>query len=248
MNTPARLTVANLAEVAALYSTRGRVGLEAWANAFVKAHARVPFGLSLEVGAHIGGSALLFGGLLEQIYGAGKCPALWSVDPYGAKPYVGGHGSDALANPPIYGDAEFRAMKFNLSRAGFHAHWLMESREFFKRMEGLSYWRPGPETQEAVDTKTGLPVHLHVGVKHTAGKNSCAFILLDGEHSADSIMDDFKGAFRWLHPNGIMVIDNIDTDPYTLGRLRDEFIGGHASQWKLELGPAEKPEWAIIST
>ncbi len=202
-------------ELAAAFSDRGTKGLRAWGAQFILAHQRRPNGLSIEVGTNIGGSALLFGQLLEKLYPVP--PPLWTVDPYGSKPYVGGHGDRPEQQPPIYTEAYYQAMKRNLMGAAYHTHWLMPSLEFFDRMYGLPYWRPGSRMLECIEVTTRDPLHLPIGEEHRA--RDATFILLDGEHSARSICFDVEGALRWLAPGGVIVIDNIDTDPETVARL-----------------------------
>lgn len=211
--------------IAAKFSDRGEAGLRAWAAHFCAAHYRQPYGLSIEVGTNIGGSALLFCQLLELMYGPApsNIPSLWTVDPYGSKPYVGGHGDSAAAQPPIYTDDFYQAMKHNLHGAPYHAHWLMTAADFFERMYALPYWRPGPEMFEAKDVRTLAPMLLPIGERRVA--QNASFILLDGEHAAASIRAELlgrgvnRGAESWLGPRGTIVIDNIDTDPATLHML-----------------------------
>lgn len=236
------------------YSDRGEKGLRAWAAYFCAAHYRQPYGLSVEVGTNIGGSALLFGQLLELMYGphGTNIPSLWTVDPYGSKPYVGGHGDRPEDQPPIYTDEFYQAMKANLHGAAYHAHWLMPSTEFFRRLHALPYWRPGEKTVGALEVGSGATIELRVGESRAA--QDCSFILLDGEHSADSIVCDlmgegpaFGGALKWLGPAGTVVIDNIDTDPNTVLELsrRIAMLNFHGpNRYYLD---ASNREWAIVT-
>ncbi|MBP6479872.1 MAG: hypothetical protein KA310_03400 [Pseudomonadales bacterium] len=218
-NRPHPADVEKLLDAVVTISDRGREGLSAWAEAFIAAHLRAPGGLSIEVGTNAGGSAVLFCGLLELMYGWAHTPPLWTVDPYGSKPYVGGHGDRPEDQPPIYTDAQYLAMKHNLHRAPYHAHWLMPAMEFFRRMEGLPYWRPGKRTQQTVNVANGKLLEQVIGEQHLAGWAHTTFILLDGEHSAQAICAEVQEAWSWLQVGGGLVIDNIDTDPATRDRL-----------------------------
>lgn len=198
-------------------SDRGHDGLLAWGRLLIEAHQRAPQGLTIEVGSRLGGSAVLFGALLEAMYGVDDCPPLWTVDPYGSKPYEG--GDTGAAGPPIYDADVYAAAKHNLVEAHMHSHWMMESREFFRRLDGLSYWRAGEKTMRCLDTATGKALERRIGEAHTAGRGSASFILLDGEHSAYAIANDFRAAALWLKPSGCIVVDNLKTDPKSVDLL-----------------------------
>lgn len=129
-------------------SDRGIEGLTAWADAFTAAHERAPGGLTIEIGTRVGGSAFLWAVLLDEMY-EGKPPPLWTVDPYGSKPYVGGDGPPA----PIYDIEMYSTMKQNMLVVKNHSHWLMTSQDFFARLSGVSYWWPG-ERMQMVQTAT----------------------------------------------------------------------------------------------
>lgn len=172
-----------------------------WAEVFVEAHHMAPGGLSLEIGTWRGGTAYVFLKLLERLYPAATRPMLFTVDPYGDKPYNGG---DATARPALYGDADYVIMKKLLARFPNHAHFYMTSEEFFRivhsyKQSPLSYWWSNREHRV----------------------ENVAFALIDGEHDAETIGSDVDDAWRVLAPDGVLVVDNIDNDPKTLGRLSD---------------------------
>ena len=238
---PSSKDVRDLVLVCSEFSDRGEEGLQAWADEFVDAHLRAPGGLSIEVGTRIGGSALLFGGLLEHLYGESP-PPLWTVDPYGGKPYVDGFGGTF----PGYGDDAYLAMRQNLGRAPYHAHWLMKSDDFFQRMYGLQFWRPGTTTVPGVDITTGAKRVERMGERYVAGLGSASFILHDGEHSMQSILSDVDKARYWLKPGGALVIDNTDSDPDTIPALSTG-----AGCWFNALPKSSldtKGRWAILRT
>lgn len=168
--------------------------LRAYGAAFKEAHQAAPGGLSLEIGTRRGGSALLFLKMLEGLYpDASVRPLLLSVDPYGGKPYVGGVPGDLELG--FYDTDEYVAMKQLLWSYSNHAHFLMRSVDFLERMRGTAYWQDGEE---------------HV-------MEALAFALLDGEHSAETIQAElhFLWRKRWMHPKGIVCVDNTNCDPET---------------------------------
>lgn len=199
--------------------------MTAWAQEFCDAHQRAPGGLSIEVGTRMGGSACVFAELLWASYSGVDVPLLWTVDPYGSKPYVGGDTTEA----PIYDDAIYLAMKFNLKTVPFHTHWLMESVDFFSRIAGMPYWRPGAGRWTGQDVVSGAAIQMPIGERRLAGKESATFILLDGEHSAEAIGRDVGMALFWLKPGGAIVVDNCDTDPDTV-RMLDDVLDGRKAQ------------------
>lgn len=185
------------------------------AQLFVDAHNAVPGGLSIEIGSRIGGTAVMFAELLKLLYI--DPPQLWTVDPYGNKPYVGGE-HNVLPPLPLYTDKEFVELKSAMAGYPFHTHWKLESHEFFSRLNGAGYWTAG--VKELVAAGGGKEVRLRIGEKRVAGRAGAAFILLDGEHSMESIDRDVADAVPWLATQGVLVVDNIDADRRTVGRLK----------------------------
>src|SRR6185369_7825183 len=88
------------------------------------AHILSPGGPSLEIGTRCGGSALLSLQILDLMYGPFPPPPLFTVDPYGWKPYQTG---DAGVIPGCYGDQEYLTAKRLLAPFPNHAHFLMAS-------------------------------------------------------------------------------------------------------------------------
>lgn len=165
-----------------------------WAELFVEAHQMAPGGLSLEIGTWRGGTAYVFLRLLERLYPASTRPMLFTVDPYGDKPYNGG---DEAARPALYGDADYVIMKKLLARFPHHAHFYMTSEEFFARKRTEYWWSHRAHDVELV-----------------------TFALVDGEHDADTISEDVLDLLPLLAPDGTLVVDNVDNDPQTLQAIR----------------------------
>ena len=164
------------------------------AESFLDAHARTPGGLSVEVGTWWGGSALMFLELLEWIYPAAERPMLFTIDPYGNKPYFGG---DVTIFGGLYGDEDFVRMKRLLAGYAAHAHWYCRGIEFFGVAPGLCYWQRGK------------------------GKliEGLTFVFLDGDHDHASIAREISLVLPRLAVGGAIVIDNVDKDPETVGSL-----------------------------
>ena len=187
--------------------------LRAIGQELMAAHKRRPGGLTIEVGTRKGGSAMLFAELLRLKYR--EPPPLWTVDPYGSKPYV-----DGVSTPlPLYHDAvEYLEMKRNLASYEFHTHWKMESGTFFRSLRDMTFWTVG--SKDIVITGGGKSMRMPIGEERSV-EGAATFILLDGEHSANSIIfQDLEPCINWLAPGGTVVIDNIDADPETVPMLK----------------------------
>ena len=206
----------------------GEGQLKAYGAAFVEAHKRVPGGMSLEVGSRRGGSALLFLKMLERLYPDPRTrPMLFTVDPYGGKPYVGGKPGDKEIG--IYDTDEYVAMKRLLKDYPNHAHFMMASLDFLDMAQGARHWQDGNERR----------------LGHPAEGGGLAFALLDGEHSADTIDSELGalwgtdgGPGSWMHPSGIVCVDNTDTDPETRPMIEADYIA--------EFGTDGNEHWAVI--
>lgn len=212
--------------------------LEVYSKAFQEAH-RGParFGLSLEVGTRRGGSALMFLMLLEQLYEGLEKPYLFSVDPYGFKPYVS--GKPGVEDIPIYGDPDYLAMKALLAKYPNHAHFKMTSLDFFDRMSGCSFWFPSPKPFVA----THQPGEFALGEEKRMG--NLAFCLLDGDHSAKTIRRELEWLWFswaqgsvWMNPAGIVCVDNVECDPKTRPMIEADF--------KADFGQVGENQYAIV--
>lgn len=164
--------------------------LRAFGEVFLEAHARCPGRPSLEIGTRAGGSAFMFLHLLDLLYDAP--PMFFTVDPYGLKPYRGGdHPPDDRLRP--YGDPIYATAKQALVNYPNHSHFLLESMDFFSSMKNAGFWWRG----------TKIPF-----------ARSFAFIFLDGNHDAESVLPEVNVAVGdYLAPNGSLAIDNAFNDP-----------------------------------
>jgi len=152
--------------------------LAAYAEVFRKAHERTPDGLSLEVGTRSGGSALMWLQLLDELYQTP--PFLFTVDPYGTKPYMG-YGMD-------YSDDRFVQMKQLLASYPNHAHFRLTSLDFLEGVAGRPFW---VKAQERLIT-------------------GFSFVFLDGDHSYAYVKKEIQAVRKFMRDGATILIDNAD--------------------------------------
>jgi hypothetical protein len=181
-------TIGHLVDVAVKFSDMSQEELTTLAIWFDKAHAQAPNGLSIEFGTRAGGSALLFLGMIEAIY-ASQRPFLFTVDPYGYKPYNGG---DQVASN-LYGAQNYNRARQALGSFVNHAHWYMQSEDFLERMGECPYW--------------------HLGIERSV--DDLTFAFLDGDHSWESISHDLIYLLPLMNPKGLIVVADVHKDPLT---------------------------------
>lgn len=187
---------------AAPHSDQLHDGLVHCAQIFIKAHQRVPFGTSIEVGTRNGGSAFLFLQLIEILYKNWHPPMLLTCDPYGGKPYV---ASDTEKHFQPYWNENYQASKKLLAPFSNHAHFLMSSHEFLSKIWDTTFWYCGQP-------------HKFAGL---------SFVFLDGEHEANSVVTDLDLIWdHWMDPKnpGLVLVDNADKDPKLLPLLTERFL------------------------
>lgn len=168
--------------------------LQFLADSFRLAHRRAPGGLSIEVGTRRGGSAFLMLSMIRDLYPERDRPMLFTVDPYGKKPYFGG---DGIVSEGLYGAEEYLAMKRLLSGFSNHAHWYLESSDFFLAAPTLRYWHRGELRR----------------------MDKISFALLDGDHDHLTISAEVLSLFDLMAPAGVILVDNVDRDEHTLACL-----------------------------
>ena len=184
MTTVSKYDLDRIVDHAGIHSDMGNLKLQLLAESFVAAHALVPDGLSVEVGTRAGGSALLQLLLMGHMYCTTKRPLLFTIDPYGGKPYM--KNNCKLYDLPVYG-----AAKMNLALFATHVHYMMTSQDYLKHVADLGYWWGGVARQ----------------VKRLA------FVLLDGAHDADTVDMELQGFMPRVAPGGRILIDNVAMDP-----------------------------------
>lgn len=135
----------------------------------------------LEIGTRSGGSALLLLRVLRSLYRGGASPPwVLTVDPYGRRPYEGA--------PFVYDERHYVAMKRTLAPYGNHVHFLMESREFLRVLDGLTLWRAG--VPRPIDRFT--------------------LVYLDGSHDPDIVWSEIATLQPRVVPGGFLVVDDTD--------------------------------------
>lgn len=189
-------------ETAAPHSDDEAWLLEWYAHEFVQSHRAAPLGPSLEVGTRAGGSAYLWLLLLRHLYGADGSPMVFTVDPYGDRPYHDG----VQMGRYFYGPSLYVAQKQLLAAFPNHAHFLMTSNDFLTIATDprfhLRYWRNGQPRQY----------------------RGFSFAYLDGEHDHSSILSELAflyGIRGLMLPGARVCIDNVNWDPQTIPMLGD---------------------------
>jgi 2-polyprenyl-3-methyl-5-hydroxy-6-metoxy-1,4-benzoquinol methylase/glycosyltransferase involved in cell wall biosynthesis len=166
--------------------------VRAWAWAFVQAQRAAP-GPVLEIGTWKGASALvwlrLIDGLFPPVEGGLARPMVYTVDPYGNKPY----GTEGVAEGklPLFGDAEYVAAKTRLAAFPNHAHYLMEGLPFLTTIAYAQLtWRRG----------------------HLERVGPFAFVLLDGDHNGEVALAELEilATSGLLLPHATVILDNVD--------------------------------------
>ena len=134
----------------------------------------------LEIGTREGGTALLS---LNAINDSGKKKrTLFTVDPYGNKPYEG--------NSPDYNEDRRRiAMKvisdFCFEEKLNHNHFRLSSLQFYETWIRSNFWYNG----ELLPKKFG-------------------FIYFDGDHSDENVFKELSMFVPLIHPKGLYTIDD----------------------------------------
>lgn len=172
--------VERLVAEALAHSDMDRERLRALASEFIRAHGAAPGRASVEVGTRAGGSALLQLRLLERLYPKeSERPMLFTVDPYGLKPY-----HERARTYRHYGPEFYVEQKHLLAPFSNHAHFYLESGAFLTRLGGAAYWQHGERST----------------------LRDFAFVLLDGEHTPEAVSSEI-GSFQDLGARAIL-IDN----------------------------------------
>lgn len=142
-----------------------------------------------EIGTRSGDSGIQ---LLSSIKESNKKRWLFTVDPYGDKPYRATTDMDARGREFGYDDQCYRNGMMTLSTYAYnndllHYHWRMTSKDFMDNVESIEFW----SNKEKIDYEFGL-------------------VFLDGEHYEGIIMQEFGWFKDRLVDNGLIIIDDIE--------------------------------------
>jgi len=139
----------------------------------------------IETGTRNGDSAMVF---LKAILDSGKKRWLFTVDPYGDKPYGVGN---IVSSTYGYDEQHYRNAMYSLSKYAWdndllHYHYRMLSQEFYKVAEVTEFWHSSAK----VERKYGL-------------------VYLDGEHTFDAIKKELDFFLTRLVKGGVIIVDDI---------------------------------------
>lgn len=155
-----------------------------------------------ETGTRSGHSAMV---ILKAINDSGKKRWLFTIDPYGDKPYGVGQVTSRTYD---YGEQHYRNAMHSLSRYAWendllHHHYRMRSQEYGFMAENVEFWHGGDI------------------VGHRYG-----FVYLDGEHTVEAINSELAFFLPRLEDGGAIVIDDIAMIGDRIGELsvRGEII------------------------
>lgn len=135
----------------------------------------------VDVGSRKGGSSLA---LLEAVRTSWKLGRwVFSIDPYGDKPYNGGES--------LYGEEQCRLMHFATSLYAIQhklnfQHWRLTSLDYIRIIDTIGFW------------DAGKPLERQYG-----------FVILDGDHDADTVSAEYNYFWPRLASGGTLVMDDV---------------------------------------
>ena len=183
-------------------------------EAFRATLARTGPGLCIEAGTRLGGSAQLMLEILRESFPVDP-PMLWTIDPYGCKPYRS--GTAETSGSGLYGNVAYVAMKTLLAPYPNHAHFFMESGVFLRDLTSESH----------VNNRVNNRPYWYTGRRI---EPDVVFALLDGDHDANSILIDFEHLRKLMVRGGAILVDNYDADPETAKHVNTDRFGEFSCQ------------------
>lgn len=141
----------------------------------------IPF---VEIGTRAGGTTMLF---IEAIIQSGIPRLIFSIDPYGNKPFL--QGTNVLYD--LYGESFWKQAAKNIadlcftSKLVFHSHWKITSLDFTHIYDNISIWHEGK-----------------------IFKGPFGLVYLDGDHDETSIAMELSWFIPRLHANGCIIVDD----------------------------------------
>lgn len=157
----------------------------------------IPF---LEIGTRAGGSALAFLFAIKE--SSRKKRPLFTVDPYGNKPYL--RGSEVLNMD--YGERFYRTAMRYLSQYSFdnnlfHHHWRLTSKDYMLIRTQIDFWYDGQLLE-----------------------NHYGFVYLDGDHEEKTIESEITYFSTRLCDGGLLVIDDSEHIIHSTNEIIQEFL------------------------
>lgn len=142
----------------------------------------------MEIGCWKGGSTMA---LMQAVKDSGIDRWVWSVDPYGSKPFKLGMGiqEEADYNEDIYRDAIENMAVFAKELGVKHYHWRMTSDDFFAVVQGIDFYDKGKTTEP----KFG-------------------FVYIDGDHNCYTVEREMLWLKDRMPTNKSMIV--LDDVPY----------------------------------
>ena len=141
----------------------------------------------MEIGCWKGGSTMA---LMQAVKDSGIDRWVWSVDPYGSKPFKLGDKIQPEADyndTEVYPDAMYNFATFAKELGVKHYHWRMRSDDFFKIIDKIDFYDKG----EIITPQFG-------------------FVYIDGDHDGDVVKEEME----WLIPRmpedkSMIVLDDV---------------------------------------
>jgi len=160
-----------------------------------------PEAIFCEVGNYRGGSALA---MLEVIKETNPDRWLFTVDPYGARPFVcGDELIDSDYNEDIYRDAKKLLSDYAYENKLNHYHWRLESDDFMKVLPDIYFWH----NKSVIDPIFG-----------------CVYI--DGEHTPDQVKREIEFFYNRMPSGGLIILDDspyVESE-FTKKKLTNSFV------------------------
>lgn len=141
----------------------------------------------MEIGCWKGGSTMA---LMQAVKDSGIDRWVWSVDPYGSKPFKLGDGIQESADyndTEVYPDAMENFASFAKELGVKHYHWRLRSDDFTKIIDQVDFYDQG----KPIEPKFG-------------------FVYIDGDHDGDVVKEEME----WLIPRmpkskSMIVLDDV---------------------------------------
>lgn len=154
----------------------------------------------VEVGTRSGGTTLLF---LHAIANSGKPRLMFSIDPYGFKPFM--QGNRTLYD--LYGEHYWKIAAKHIanmcadSNLIYYSHWKITSLDFIKIYDQIEIWHNG----EVFRDKFG-------------------FVYLDGDHCESTISQELAWFSPRLHQFGSIIVDDSEHILYSNDKTIQAYI------------------------